>query len=226
MDELTGTSRRELAVHLHDNLAQLLVALRMKTGLLARKVNDEPARQMLREIDELSSEALQSVRSLITHLQELEADLTTLDSSAVSQTMCPPETTAEQISPIPTARNNHNRFRVLLVDDHQAVRRVMKRILEADPAVELVGEVISGDQAVEMVGTLRPDVVLMDAQMAGLDGIEATRQIISRFPAVRVVGLSAAKEHDERMKAAGASAFLLKGCPSDELHRAICGEAG
>jgi len=80
--------------------------------------------------------------------------------------------------------------RVLLVDDAAAIRNALRGVLE-DAGIEVVGEALDGVQGVAMVGSLRPDVVLMDLRMPSSNGFQATEQIVQEHPAVRVVVLSA-----------------------------------
>lgn len=110
-------------------------------------------------------------------------------------------------------------IRVMVVDDHPAVRLSMAAFLEAQDDIDVVGEGENGREAVELSGTLGPDLVLMDIRMPVLDGIQATRLIKAARPEVRVV-LITAYEHDELAEAgrlAGADAFLLKGVGGAEL---------
>lgn len=114
-------------------------------------------------------------------------------------------------------------MRVLIVDDHIAVRRSLAQALQGESGVEAIAEAPDGSSAVRLAKHFKPDVVLMDVVMPGLDGIEATRQIVSDCLQVRVIGLSV---HDSpvyaaRMLDAGASAYLLKDCDLETLIRAM-----
>jgi DNA-binding NarL/FixJ family response regulator len=114
--------------------------------------------------------------------------------------------------------------RVLICDDQALVRAGFRKLLEADPAIEVVGEAEDGLQAVELARRRAPAVVLMDIRMPRLDGIEATRRIVAESgPAVRVLMLTTFG-HDEYVYEslrAGASAFLLKDAPPAEMLAAI-----
>jgi CheY-like chemotaxis protein/anti-sigma regulatory factor (Ser/Thr protein kinase) len=114
-------------------------------------------------------------------------------------------------------------IRVLLVDDHLAVRRVLRRILESDSDLQLVGEAVNGVEAVDMSRSLCPDVVLMDVNMPVMSGIEATRRIRQENLPVAVIALSANDDSGpvSPMKEAGAVAYLTKGASLDELRRTI-----
>jgi DNA-binding NarL/FixJ family response regulator len=114
-------------------------------------------------------------------------------------------------------------IKVLLADDQGLVRTGFRMILGAEDDLQVVGEAADGLEAVELVGRLRPDVVLMDIRMPGLDGIEATRRIVTDCPEVRVVVLTTF-DLDEYVYAAlhaGASAFLLKDAKESQLLAAI-----
>ena len=121
-----------------------------------------------------------------------------------------------------------NATRVLVVDDHAVVRRGLSEFLESEPDLELVGDASGGDEALELLDQLeaegrRPDVVVMDLQMAPVDGIETTRRIRSTYPAVEVVALTSFGEEErvEAALAAGASGYLLKDADADEIATAI-----
>lgn len=107
---------------------------------------------------------------------------------------------------------------VLIVDDQRLVRTGIRVILESEPDIEVVGEAADGSQAISGVSELRPDVVLMDIRMPGMDGLEATRRILART-ATRVLILTTfdADEHVYDALRAGASGFLLKDSPAGQL---------
>ena len=119
-------------------------------------------------------------------------------------------------------------IRVLIVDDHAVVRRGLSSFLSTEAEIEVVGEAADGKEALERLRVLaaegrRPDVVLMDLQMEVMDGVEATREIRSRYDDVEVVVLTSFIE-EERVHAAleaGASGYLLKDADVDELCAAI-----
>jgi NarL family two-component system response regulator LiaR len=119
--------------------------------------------------------------------------------------------------------SSDNPIRVLLVDDHAVVRSGLSAFLLAFDDLELVGEAGSGEQAVQLCAQLRPDVVLMDLVMPGMDGAQATRAIRARCPQIQVVALTSFKE-DELVQGAlqaGAIGYLLKNVSADELAHAI-----
>ena len=102
--------------------------------------------------------------------------------------------------------------RVLLAEDHAVVREGTRQIVEADPAIEVVGEAADGAEVVALAARLRPDVVLLDLHMPVLNGIEATRRIVEDAADARILILSAYDDEDYVAAAldAGASGYLLK----------------
>jgi DNA-binding NarL/FixJ family response regulator len=115
------------------------------------------------------------------------------------------------------------RIRVLIVDDHAMVRRGMRDFLDLHDDLDVVGEASDGDAAIEAADDLRPDVIVMDLLMPGLDGIAATAEIKARHPAMEVVAITSFIEEDRITAAleAGASGFLLKDAEADDLATAI-----
>ena len=115
------------------------------------------------------------------------------------------------------------RIRVLLVDDHPMVREGIARQLLEQPDIEVVGEASDGESAVQLVRSLEPDVVTMDVNMPGTNGVEATRIIHAERPSTRVIALSmsAEAEQEAAMKAAGAVRYLSKSASLDRLLAAI-----
>jgi DNA-binding NarL/FixJ family response regulator len=111
-------------------------------------------------------------------------------------------------------------IRVLIADDQALVRAGFHAILETDDDIEVVGEAADGDEAVERAAELRPDVVLMDIRMPGLDGIEATRRVLATgadSPRVLMLTTFDLNEYLYEAMKAGASGFLLKDAPRDQL---------
>lgn len=114
-------------------------------------------------------------------------------------------------------------IKVVLADDHQIVRHGLRSLLSAEPDIEVVGEADNGRAVIRLVQELSPQVVIMDISMPDLNGIEATRQILSDFSGVKVIALSM---HSDslfvlNMFKAGASGYLLKDCALEELVKAV-----
>jgi DNA-binding NarL/FixJ family response regulator len=116
-----------------------------------------------------------------------------------------------------------DRIRILLVDDHSMVRRGMRDFLALHDDLEVVGEAADGVAALQSTAELLPDVVIMDLLMPEMDGIAATAEIKSRYPAVEVIALTSFVDEDRVTAAieAGASGFLLKDAEADDLANAI-----
>jgi len=112
---------------------------------------------------------------------------------------------------------------VLIVDDHAMVRRGLAAFLKAKPDLLLVGEASNGGEAISLCERLQPDVVLMDLMMPGMGGAEATKVIVNRWPAVRVIALTSFgdKELVREALAAGALSYLLKNVSAEDLAEAI-----
>ncbi|NUT93728.1 MAG: response regulator transcription factor [Saccharothrix sp.] len=112
--------------------------------------------------------------------------------------------------------------RVLLADDHPVVREGLSAMLEAAD-VEVVGQAASGGEAVAQAERLRPDVVLMDLRMPGVDGVEATRRITAAVPGCKVVVLTTYETDADILRAveAGAAGYLLKGTSRADLVAAL-----
>ena len=104
-------------------------------------------------------------------------------------------------------------IRVLAVDDHALLRKGLAAAVNAEPDMKLIAEASNGEEAIEKVRAHRPDVILMDLQMPGLNGIEATIRILSEFSDARIVVLTTYKGDAQVLRAlrAGARAYLLKG---------------
>jgi DNA-binding NarL/FixJ family response regulator len=117
---------------------------------------------------------------------------------------------------------------VLVVDDHEVVRRGLLAFLDSEPDIEVLGEAGGGAQALDLLASMdadgrRPDVIVMDLQMAPVDGIESTRQVRELYNDIEVVALTSFAE-EERVHAAleaGASGYLLKDSDADDVAAAV-----
>jgi two-component system, NarL family, response regulator LiaR len=116
-----------------------------------------------------------------------------------------------------------DRIRILIADDHAVVREGTKQIMMKEPDLEVVAEAGDGEEAVKMVGTTKPDVVIMDVAMPKVDGISATKQIKSLYPKTAVLVLSAYDDDQFvfSLLEAGAAGYLLKSVRGYELVQAI-----
>ncbi len=114
-------------------------------------------------------------------------------------------------------------IKVLLVDDHELVRIGIKRLLEDVTGIRVTGEAKSGEEAIKMVREHLPDVVIMDVQMPGIGGLEATRKMVRHNPDIKILALTVC--HDEpypsRLLQAGAAGYITKGCDPEEMIRAV-----
>jgi len=116
-----------------------------------------------------------------------------------------------------------DKLTVLLVDDHALVRRGFRRILEDDPEIEVVGEASDGEEAVRLAAKERPQVIVMDCAMPGMNGLEATRRILEARPDAAILMLSMHSEDTLVRQAldAGASGYILKNAMDLDLANAV-----
>jgi DNA-binding NarL/FixJ family response regulator len=119
-------------------------------------------------------------------------------------------------------------IRVLLVDDQELVRAGLRGILREQLGFEIAGECADGTEVAAAAAGSRPDIVLMDVRMPGLDGVAATRRLRAQQPEVPVLALTTFDDDEALagMLRAGAAGFVLKGIPAEELHRAVRAVAG
>jgi DNA-binding NarL/FixJ family response regulator len=113
--------------------------------------------------------------------------------------------------------------RILIADDHPNFREGLSALLLSAPDLEVVGEAADGEETISLAAELQPDVILMDLDMPGVGGIEATRQILNTSPHISVLVISMHEDDDLVFAAlqAGARGYLLKGAPKAEILRAI-----
>ena len=112
---------------------------------------------------------------------------------------------------------------VMLVDDHDLVRKGLRRLLDDTSGIKVIAEAPDGEQAIRQVRKRKPDVILMDVSMPGIGGLEATRKITQVSPDMKVIAVTI---HDDdpfpaRLLEAGAAGYITKGCDIDEIVEAI-----
>jgi NarL family two-component system response regulator LiaR len=119
--------------------------------------------------------------------------------------------------------NRPNPIRVMIVDDHDMVRKGLSAFLLVSDELELVGEADDGQEALRLCERVRPDVILMDIMMPRMDGVEATRLIRERWPEVQVIALTSYHQQEmvQRMLQVGAIGYLLKNVSTDDLIEAV-----
>ncbi len=116
-------------------------------------------------------------------------------------------------------RASPDALRILIVDDHPAVRRALREMLHQRPQLSVVGDASNGFEAIAHAYTLRPDVILMDVSMPHMDGVEATARIHTELPDIRILGVSmlARNETADAIEHAGAAGFFVKGTDTQRL---------
>jgi two-component system invasion response regulator UvrY len=114
-------------------------------------------------------------------------------------------------------------IKVLVVDDHELVRTGICRMLVDTPEIQVVGEAESGEQAIELARQHQPDGVLLDVNMPGIGGVETTRRLLQSSTGIKVLAVSGLSEepYPSMLLKAGASGYITKGAPLDEMVRAI-----
>ncbi len=114
-------------------------------------------------------------------------------------------------------------IRILIVDDHAVIRSGLSKVFMVNKDLVPVGEATDGTEAVQMAATHKPDVILMDLMMPGMDGISATREIHQKFPPVKIIALTSFSEKNlvEGALQAGAIGYLVKNITASELGSAI-----
>ena len=114
-------------------------------------------------------------------------------------------------------------IRLILCDDHRLVRAGLKRVLTDTPGIEVVAEADNGEDAVELARQHVPDVILMDVNMPGIGGLEATRRILARHPEIKIIAVSMYVEEPwpSRLLGAGAKGYISKDAAADEVVSAI-----
>lgn len=143
-----------------------------------------------------------------------------IESTEYLRASCAPAQVGSRVTALKKTPGGH---RILLADDHALVRQGLRAISDGFPDMTVVGEAGNGVEAVKMAGELLPDVVLMDINMPGMDGVQATQQIKAAQPAIVVIGLSVNQSTQtiQAMMEAGASDFLSKDAAPELLHQML-----
>lgn len=112
---------------------------------------------------------------------------------------------------------------VLIVDDHKLIRLALRKLLAQAGDIEIIGEATNGEEAIHLAGELKPHIVLMDIQMPGMNGLEATQVLLRKYPHIKVIALTAhnADPFPFSFIKAGATGYLTKNVDADELTHAI-----
>ena len=111
--------------------------------------------------------------------------------------------------------------RVLIADDQRIVREGVRKILATDVSVTVVGEAVDGPNALELARKLRPDLILLDNSMPGLSGLDVARILARELPEIGIVFLTVDPGSRDLALAAGATTYVQKDAPADELRRAV-----
>ena len=114
-------------------------------------------------------------------------------------------------------------IRLILCDDHRLVRAGLRRVLDDTPGIEVLAEAGSGEEVVDLARTLAPDMILMDVNMPGIGGLEATRRILQRHPQIKIIAVSMYMEepYPSRLLGAGARGYISKDAAAEEVVSAI-----
>ena len=114
-----------------------------------------------------------------------------------------------------------NITRLIIADDSPRARHGERAVLAIQPGIQVVGEAADGQEAIRLVESVHPDGIIMDVRMPGMDGLQASQLIKTRWPQIKVIMLSLYASYRDEAIATGADAFLVKGCPTKELLDAI-----
>lgn len=112
-------------------------------------------------------------------------------------------------------------IQIMIVEDNPIARRALKALISQQEGLKVTAEASNGREAIQSLHRKLPDVVLLDMQMPVMNGLDATKAIKDKWPQVRVIVLTMYPDHQQEVMQAGADAFLMKGCPVEEVTAAI-----
>jgi DNA-binding NarL/FixJ family response regulator len=166
------------------------------------------------------SSALELAQAFETTLKE---NRQTIETTTIAISTTPARRSRELTQNTPISTDTTAKIRILIADDHPLFRDGLHILLDSVPDMEVIGEVASGDEVLNQVATFAPDVILMDINMPGINGIEATRRLVQTYPQLKVLIITMFEDDDSVFAAmrAGAKGYLLKGAAQGETLRAI-----
>jgi len=115
------------------------------------------------------------------------------------------------------------KIKIVLVDDHKIFRDGFRLLLQSFPYIEIIGEASNGKEFLDLIKTIEPDIVFMDINMPLIDGVEASRIAVEKYPEIKIIALTTFLDEDylEKMLMAGVEAYMLKNSELDEFEKAI-----
>jgi len=113
--------------------------------------------------------------------------------------------------------------KILIVEDNQRARHALKALVSQQAGIQVMAEASNGQEAIRKIKKQIPDIVIMDVQMPVMDGLEATKVIKSKWSQIKIIILTMYPDYRTDAMKAGADAFLLKGCPVEEMMSVLCG---
>jgi len=114
------------------------------------------------------------------------------------------------------------KLHIMIVDDNPHARKALSAFISTKDWLEVISEASDGEEALEKIKCQNPDMVLIDVQMPGMDGLQATQTIKNHWPQIKVIVLTIYADYQLRAQQMGADAFLVKGCSMEELISTIC----
>jgi|GEM_PF-59919 len=183
-------------------------------------ISDVILKALAKTPQERYSSALELAQAFQAALKE---NRQTIETTTIAVSTTPVKRSQELTQNTPISTDITAKIRILIADDHPLFRDGLHILLDSVPDMEVIGEVASGDEVLNQVATFAPDVILMDINMPGINGIEATRRLVQTYPQLKVLIITMFEDDDSVFAAmrAGAKGYLLKGAAQGETLRAI-----